>query len=182
MKMTNETVSRRRFLASGVAGIPLLFALPRRVAALAETRHVSFLHTHTGEALEVDYWRAGRYDPGGLEAVDHVLRDWRNNEVHAIDPALLDLLTELNLETGTRKAYHVISGYRSPATNAMLREKSSGVASRSLHLDGRAIDIRLPDVPLKVLRDAAIGLRRGGVGYYPGSNFVHVDTGRFRTW
>ena len=180
--MINEIVNRRRFLASAAAGVPLLFAFPRRVAALTETRELSFHHLHTGETLDVEYWRGGGYDPTSLKAVNHVLRDWRTNQVHDIDPALLDLLKDLAEQTGTGHPYHVICGYRSPATNEMLRQKSSAVASRSLHMDGRAIDIRLPDVPLKTLRDAAIGLRRGGVGYYPGSNFVHVDTGRFRTW
>jgi uncharacterized protein YcbK (DUF882 family) len=180
--MTNENVNRRRFVASAIAGVPLLFALPRRLAASTETRELSFLHLHTGETLDVEYWRGGDYDSVSLKAVDHVLRDWRTNQIHRIDPALLDLLKDLAHETGTSDPYHVICGYRSPTTNEMLRSKSNGVASRSLHLDGRAIDIRLPDVPLEKLRDTAIGLKRGGVGYYPGSNFVHVDTGRFRTW
>lgn len=180
--MTNEIVNRRRFLASAAAGVPLLFAFPRRLLALTETRELSFLHLHTGETLDVEYWRGGEYDSPSLKAVDHVLRDWRTNQVHTIDPELLDLLSALARETGTREPFHVICGYRSPTTNEMLRQNSNGVASRSLHLDGKAIDIRLPDVPLKKLRDAAIGLKRGGVGYYPGSNFVHVDTGRVRTW
>lgn len=180
--MNNDNVNRRRFLASAVAGVPLLFAFPRRLAAMTETRELSFLHLHTGETLDVEYWRGGSYDSTSLKAVDHVLRDWRTNQVHRIDPELLDLLTNLARETGTSEPFHVICGYRSPATNDMLRSKSNGVASRSLHMDGRAIDIRLPDVPLKKLRDTAADLRLGGVGYYPGSNFVHVDTGRFRTW
>jgi uncharacterized protein YcbK (DUF882 family) len=178
----NEAVTRRRFLASAVAATPLLFGLPRRVAALDDVRGLSLTHLHTGEHLDVNYWEAGRYRGSSLHAVDRVLRDWRTGEVHEIDPALLDLLHALAAETGTSEPFHVICGYRSPKTNSMLASKSNGVASKSLHLVGKAIDIRLPDVPLKRLRDAAIRLQKGGVGYYPGSNFVHVDTGRVRTW
>ena len=113
---------------------------------------------------------------------DRFLRDFRNGEIGAIDPRLLDLLHRLRATTDSRQPFAVISGYRSPATNAALRLRSIGVASTSLHMRGQAIDIRLADVPLATLRDAARALGAGGVGYYPGSDFVHVDTGRVRTW
>ena len=110
------------------------------------------------------------------------LRDFRTGDQHAIDPALYDLLNDLRLATGTRSPFHVISAYRSPRTNSMLREHGGGVAKGSLHLQGRAIDVRLADVSSVSLRDAAVELRRGGVGYYRGPDFVHVDTGRVRRW
>lgn len=187
--MEQQSVSRRRFLRSAAVGVPVLVLLPRKLRALSgtslagdDTRDLSFVHLHTGEHLDVTYWVSGSYEPVSLEAIDHVLRDWRTGEEHEMDPALMDLLYELREKTGTSSPYEVICGYRSPATNEMLRQNSGGVAKRSLHMEGKAIDIRLPDVPLSTLRDAALALRRGGVGYYPESNFVHVDTGRFRTW
>lgn len=122
------------------------------------------------------------YVPSALSRVDRFLRDFRTGEIHEIDPALLDLLNDLAALTGAAEPYHVISGYRSPTTNAMLRRRSGGVARRSLHMDGKAVDVRLPGVPLRTLRDAAVSLGRGGVGYYPGPDFVHVDTGAVRIW
>jgi uncharacterized protein YcbK (DUF882 family) len=151
-------------------------------AASLAPRALSFSHLHTGERLEVEYFNRGQYLPDALAAVNRVLRDFRTNEIHQIDPTLLDLLHGLSGATGSRRPYEVISGFRSPHTNEMLRTQSTGVATGSLHMVGKAIDIRVADVPLKALRDAAIGLRRGGVGYYAASNFVHVDTGRVRTW
>jgi uncharacterized protein YcbK (DUF882 family) len=114
--------------------------------------------------------------------VNHVLRDWRTDQVHPIDPDLLDLLTDLHQASGSRLPFEVICGYRSPATNKMLADRSKNVSPKSLHLQGKAIDIRLSDVSLERLRDTALKLTRGGVGYYPDSNFVHVDTGRVRAW
>ena len=137
---------------------------------------------HTNEQLSVEYFAAGRYLPDALLAVNHLLRDFRSGDVGTIDPALLDLLHRLAATVGSQRAFHVISGYRSPATNETLRHSSSGVASGSLHLRGQAIDIRLADVPLATLRDAARSMRLGGVGYYAASDFVHVDTGRVRSW
>ena len=106
----------------------------------------------------------------------------RTGDVFPIDLKLLDLLTELHRKTGSKVPFQIISGYRSPKTNKLLNAESSGVAKRSMHLDGKAIDIRLADVKLKTLRDTAIAMKRGGVGMYTGSNFVHVDTGRVRYW
>lgn len=178
------TTARRGFLgvAAGMLAFPML-AIPRRsLASLAEPRTLSFVHTHTAERLTIAYAAGDDYFPDALAAVNRFLRDFRNGEIHPIDPLLLDQLHQLAAVTGTKASYEVISGYRSPATNQALHERSSGVATGSLHLEGRAIDIRLPDVPLADLRDAALSLRAGGVGYYPGSRFVHLDTGHARRW
>jgi uncharacterized protein YcbK (DUF882 family) len=167
-------------LAAATAGA----LLPGRTwaATRADSRALHFAHLHTGERLAVEYCTAGRYVPDALAAVDTLLRDFRTGDVKAIDPALLDLLFDLQDATGATKPFQVISGFRSPQTNAALRRRSHGVASGSLHMRGQAIDIRVADVPLAGLRRAAQTLRQGGVGYYPASNFVHVDTGRVRTW
>jgi uncharacterized protein YcbK (DUF882 family) len=130
----------------------------------------------------VPYFADGAYLPEGLPTLSSFLRDFRTGEEHPIDPAFFDILNDLRLATGTRSVFQVISGYRSPRTNAMLRASSRGVARGSLHLQGRAIDVRLADVDSATLRDAAVALQRGGVGYYRGPDFVHVDTGRLRRW
>ena len=145
-------------------------------------RRLSFVHTHSGERFSTTYWGDGAYLERELSRVDDFLRDLRTGERHAIDPALLDQLHDLALATGTGAPFQVISGYRSPATNAALRASGGGQASRSLHMVGQAIDIRLADVPSASIRDAALDLRQGGVGYYRGEDFVHVDTGRVRHW
>jgi uncharacterized protein YcbK (DUF882 family) len=145
-------------------------------------RSLSFYNLHTGESLKAVYYENGGYVAGALKEIDYVLRDFRANEVKPIDPRLLDLLVALHDRLGTTAPYHVISGYRSPKTNAMLHAYSEGVAAHSLHIDGRAIDIRVPGRNLSTLHDAALALRAGGVGYYPHSDFVHVDTGRVRHW
>jgi len=168
-------ISRRVFLASAAALSPL-------ASRAAPSRDLRFAHLHTGERLAVEYFGGGRYQPDALAAVDHLLRDFRTGEVGRIETALLDLLHELSALVGSARPFEVISGFRSMATNEALRARSSGVASGSLHLHGRAIDIRLADVALPQLRDAALALGRGGVGYYAASRFVHVDTGRVRVW
>ena len=182
---------RRAFLGFGAAAAAAAL-LPGRsdaatvkTAAKLPTRALSFLHTHTGERLEVEYCCGGKYQPDALKAIDRLLRDFRANEIKPIDPKLLDLLHELGGTLETDRPFHVISGYRAPKTNAMLQARGgahSGVASGSLHQVGKAIDIRLPGVKLDHLRGAARSLHLGGVGYYPSSNFVHVDTGRVRYW
>jgi uncharacterized protein YcbK (DUF882 family) len=173
--------ARRRLITA--AGAATLLAGPRWArASLAAPRALSFDHLHTGEKLVVEYFDAGRYRPDALNAVNHLLRDFRSGDVGSIDPALLDLLHGLAVRTGSRRAFQVISGYRSPATNEALNQRSTGVATGSLHMHGQAIDIRLADVQLPVLRDAALAMRGGGVGYYAASNFVHVDSGRVRAW
>ena len=175
--------SRRQFFATLAAAAAPALALARpAAAAVTGPRELSFLHTHTGERLVVEYRGAQGYLADALATVNHFLRDFRTGDVHAIDPTLLDLLGGLTNLTGTTRPFQVISGYRSPATNATLRSRSEGVAAHSLHMVGQAIDIRLADVPLPKLRSAALAVHGGGVGYYPASNFVHVDTGRVRFW
>jgi uncharacterized protein YcbK (DUF882 family) len=174
-------LDRRRFLALGAAGLVCAAGLPARAATGA--REIAFENLHTGETLRATYWENGAYVDGALGEIDRILRDFRTGEVAPIDPALIDLLVALRGTVESDKAFGVISGYRSPRTNAMLRSTGGGgVARRSLHTVGMAIDIRLPGVRLKDLRTAALSLKRGGVGYYPKSNFVHVDTGRVRFW
>ena len=178
------TMTRRAFVAAIAGAVPAL-AVPRRLFARPAApgpRALDFFHTHTSERLAVEYFDNGGYLPDALARVNHFLRDFRTGDVHAIDPGLLDLLHHLTFVTGSTRPVQVISGYRSPVTNDMLRHRSEGVAAGSLHMQGLAIDIRVADVPLPKLRDAALTARRGGVGYYPVSNFVHVDTGRVRHW
>ncbi|HVC11120.1 MAG TPA: DUF882 domain-containing protein [Burkholderiales bacterium] len=171
----------RRELIKGLALLPLaLLASPARAARTAP-RRISFYHTHTGERLKATYFEGGRYLPDALRAIDHLLRDFRTGQVHAIDRRLLDQLAALDACCGGG-TFEVISGYRSSATNELLRETTSGVAAHSLHLAGRAIDVRLSGFDTAKLRAAAIAARRGGVGFYPRSDFVHLDTGRYRTW
>ena len=176
--------SRRRFVATLAALAPLAGSARAAFAPAPQApRALVFAHLHTGERLAVEYFAGGRYLSDALAEVNHLLRDFRSGEVAAIDPALLDLLHALAARTGTPgRPFEVISGFRSPATNEMLRHRSSGVASGSLHMRGQAIDIRVAGVPLSGLRDAALALRGGGVGFYPASDFVHVDTGRVRAW
>jgi len=160
----------------------LLIGLGVSNAALHDQRELSFYHTHTGKALSVVYYKDGVYLPAALQNIDDFLKDFRNGERHDIDPALLDVLYDIKVKTGTRGPFEVISAYRSPETNQMLRTTTVGVAQHSMHLQGQAIDVRLPDVKLAKLRDVALHLQRGGVGFYPESEFVHVDTGRIRRW
>jgi uncharacterized protein YcbK (DUF882 family) len=143
---------------------------------------LSFVHAHTRETLSTVYFQDGNYLVPSLERVNHLLRDFRTNEVHSIDPALLDMLFDLQAQAHHDGPFEVISGYRSPQTNAALRRQSSAVAEHSLHMEGRAIDVRLRGFPTEKLRDVAVALHRGGVGFYAASDFVHVDTGRVRVW
>ncbi len=176
-------IERRAFLrATGAAVLAGLSTPAFADFAQADRRALAFDNLHTGEKLAIDYWVEGAYVPEALGSINHVLRDFRNNEVHVIDPRLLDLLSVLHRQLGSTEAFQVISGYRSPATNAMLHAESSGVAAHSLHMQGMAIDIRLSDRPLDVLHATALGLNAGGVGYYPSLDFVHVDVGRIRRW
>jgi uncharacterized protein YcbK (DUF882 family) len=145
-------------------------------------RSVAMDNLHTGEKLQAVYWEQGDYIPDVLDAVNEHLRDYRTGDVHPIDPHLLDLLDAVSTLTGCGAPFQVISGYRSPATNAMLRERSEEVAKKSFHMSGMAIDIRLPGVELAHLHAAALSLGLGGVGYYPDSNFVHMDVGPVREW
>jgi len=178
-------IGRRRFLAAatGLAGTAAsLAASPVLAASRSGTRCVSFVHTHTGETLRAAYFQDARYQPQCLAQVDYLLRDFRTGDVHRIDPGLLDILFDLQTLADRDGPFEVISGYRSPATNAMLHRSSDGVAQHSMHLQGRAIDVRLGGFPTSTLGEYARSLARGGVGFYARSDFVHVDTGRVRVW
>lgn len=145
-------------------------------------RVLKFFHTHTGESLHVVYYREGEYDPAALADIRVFLADWRNGKQRDLDPRLMDSLWHLQQATGSTGTWEVISAYRSPETNNMLRSRSSAVARKSQHLEGKAIDVRLRGTDTALLYDTARNLKLGGVGYYAGSNFVHVDTGRVRYW
>jgi len=181
-KKFSVPIRRRNFLVG--AGAALLTPGSPALASLGNSRTVALDNIHTGERLAVEYWANGGYLTDALAEVDRILRDFRSGEIHPIAPQLIDLLTVLGARLETREPFHVISGYRSPATNAMLRgeREHSGVASKSLHMQGMAIDIAVPGRSLVSLRDAALSQRGGGVGFYPQSGFVHVDVGRVRTW
>jgi uncharacterized protein YcbK (DUF882 family) len=172
----------RRQLMTGFTGLAAASVLSGRAQANAGARSLSLVNLHTGEALQATYWEAGAYVPDALAALAHILRDHRNGEARAISPALFDLVNTLRLRTGSRATVQVISGYRSPGTNAALHARSDGVASRSLHMLGEAMDLRIADVDLTRLRDAAWSMQQGGVGFYPRSQFLHVDVGRLRRW
>jgi uncharacterized protein YcbK (DUF882 family) len=177
---------RRTFLRAGALSLAAL-ALPWLTRAgdprLAVARRLRMLHVHTGERIDVTYFEGGALVPAALAEVDRFLRDFRTGDVHAIDPGVLDVVWRVAGDVGRpRETLEIVCGYRSPRTNALLRARGRAVASRSLHLEGRAIDLRVPGVPVARVRDAALALRRGGVGFYPESVFVHVDTGRVRRW
>jgi uncharacterized protein YcbK (DUF882 family) len=175
--------TRRRLLHLAAASALPLLARPAQASTWRGERALSLVHTHTHERLALTYAADGAYLPDALERMNRFLRDHYTGEVGLIDPPLLDLLHGVQRLLGQARAFDVISGYRCPATNTRLRrEGGGGVATRSLHMDGKAIDVRLPGVPLAELRDAALELRGGGVGYYPSQQFVHVDTGRVRRW
>jgi uncharacterized protein YcbK (DUF882 family) len=196
------TWSRRRVLAAGgaLAGVSAagLLAGTARSQETAATqtaarvrdgerrvvapKRIALLNLHTDERLDIEYSRDGVHVPAALSAIEVLLRDFRTGERHPIDPGLLDYLVQVAHTAGVDPVFSVISGYRSPLTNARLRERSTGVARHSLHVEGRAIDVRLTGLDCADLAAHALGLKRGGVGYYHASDFVHLDTGAFRTW
>ncbi len=179
-------LNRRKFLTlasvATVAGMlpRAAFSSPGSIAQ--PERSLSFYNTHTGEELRTVYWAQGNYLEDSLHEINFILRDYRTNEIKNIDTGLLDLLFAIRNKLETQQPFDIISGYRSPATNAFLRAHTTGVAEHSLHLVGEAIDIRVPGRELRVLHDTAVALKGGGVGYYPKSDFVHVDVGRVRYW
>jgi uncharacterized protein YcbK (DUF882 family) len=179
-------VSRRTFLAAGLATAVACFSPYKAFASVLKAfppeKALAFYNTHTGETLKAVYWDQGTYVTQALAEINHILRDHRTGEVREIAPALLDLLFALHQKLGSTSPFSIISGYRSPETNSHLSSMSKGVAKNSMHLLGKAIDIRLPGHELKTLQRAAVDLRRGGVGYYSSSDFVHVDIGRVRYW
>ena len=188
-------LDRRAFLRMGGGALITAIGSSLAIPALAQVaspalvgikdtgcRTLALQALNTGEKLKVDYWVDGDYVQDALSGIDRVLRDHRSGEVHRIEPKLLDQLNDLQSRLELSSGFQVISGYRSPATNAKLHEKSSGVASKSLHMLGHAIDIRVPGCALDRLHQTALAMKAGGVGYYPKSNFVHVDIGRVRHW
>ncbi|NOQ46726.1 MAG: DUF882 domain-containing protein [Desulfobulbaceae bacterium] len=182
--MQNITTTRRSFLCRSVQ-VAVGLACCSPVTGGTSTRNkrsLSFYHTHTGEALDITYAGDGRYDPAALKRIDKYLRDFRTGEIHPIEPELLDILWTVQHDLGSYGVFEVISGYRSPWTNKHLRKNSDGVARKSLHMEGRAIDVHLTGVKTCDMQKCAIGLKCGGVGYYPKSNFIHLDTGRVRAW
>lgn len=178
-------IARRRFLqgSAGLAAAGLLpLPQPARANALSE-RALSLVHTHTRERIELVYAVADSYVDTALGALNRFLRDHYSGDIGRIDPRVFDLLHQVRRLVGGDRPYEVISGYRCPTTNSTLRNtRGGGVARNSLHMEGRAIDVRLPGVPLADLRDAAVSLKAGGVGYYAGQQFIHIDTGRVRQW
>jgi len=181
--MPSTSVIGRRGVLAGAAAAVALAAVPALAAPRPPSRRaLSLAHLHTGEKLDLIYWADGRYQPGALRRIEWLLRDFRTDEVHPIDPRLLDLLAAVRQRLRTRAPIQVISAYRSPLTNAMLASLSESVAPNSLHMAGRAIDVRLPGRPLWAVRQVATALRAGGVGYYPRSQFVHLDVGSVRHW
>jgi len=180
--MTRKRLDRRVFLRNlGVSTLALGSAKVAYARAPAK-RSLSFEHTHTGESLSVVYFEEGAYQVASLERINHLLRDFRTEEVHPIDPRTLDILFDLQTLADRDAPFQVISGYRSPQTNATLRGRSSGVAEHSLHMQGRAIDVRLGGFSTGRLHDLARQMGRGGVGFYPRSDFVHLDSGPVRFW
>ena len=182
-------MSRRQFVKmGGLAVLAMAWALPRFAASSEDDEEVPlerslwFYNTHTKETLKTVYWIDGQYMPSALESINYILRDHRTNEIMPIDTDLLDLLHEISEKVEAREPFHIISGYRSPESNKLLRKNGNGVAKKSLHLQGKAVDIRLPGCSLPLLRETAMELKAGGVGYYPRSNFIHVDVGRVRYW
>ncbi len=172
---------RRAFLALGAAALGGLS--PTVVSAHgAAPRALLLYHLHTTERVKTVYWADGRYLADGLDEIERFLRDWRTEEVSPVDVRLLDLMHDLRGTMGGKKPFHVVSGYRSPATNEMLAKHGKRVARNSLHMQGRAVDVLLPGHDLGSLRRAAVELRRGGVGYYPRSGFIHLDVGPVRYW
>jgi len=184
--MSNNSDDRRSFLRLGALGLlaapGILRATSSSAMLNAEVRALSFNNLHTDEKLVAVYWENGQYVPESLTRINHILRDYRNGEIREIASRLLDTLCELSARLESSTPFEIISGYRSPATNSMLRGQGHSVAERSLHMDGMAIDIRVPGRSLAALRNAALSLRAGGVGYYPKDQFVHIDVGRVRTW
>ena len=179
-------VSRRDFLAMGAA-VTTAFLFPHEAFAgalkvLSPERSLRFYNTHTDEKITAIYWSQGAFVPQALVHVNHILRDHRTGEKKEIDTLLLDLLFALQQKLDSEEPFHIISGYRSPETNALLRMMGRGIAKNSLHTDGKAIDMRLPGYELKTLQRAARDLQMGGVGYYPLSDFVHIDVGSIRYW
>ncbi len=185
---SGSTLSRRRLLraAAGLVLLPIAGGVTEAAEAAARIngRTLSFEHLHTGETLSIVYKIGDRFVPSALSRLQHLLRDFRTGEKHAMDPALYDMLWKIREETAANRPFEIVSAFRSSRTNALLRNRSrqKGVAEHSLHLKGQAIDICMTGMPLKDLQQAALDLKAGGVGFYPQPGFLHIDTGRVRHW
>ena len=180
-----KNITRRKFLVRAT-GLAVATVLPQQgfagIQATAAVKRLSLHNLHTEEKVSLNYFEQGTYVAGALQDINYLLRDHRTGDVSVMDPLLIDLLYDLKTLLGTEQAFQVISGYRSPKTNAALHRKSNGVANKSLHMQGKAIDIRIAGVRAQTIQAAALSLARGGVGLYRRSNFVHIDTGRVRRW
>jgi uncharacterized protein YcbK (DUF882 family) len=159
-----------------------LYGYPCLAESETKERGLKFFNTHTAERVDVIYKRGEAFLPGALRKIDYILRDHRSGEIHPIDPVLLDFLYDLLTELDYYGEVHIISGYRAPGTNQKLRERSSGVAKGSMHMQGKALDFRLPGVDTAIIRKTALAMKWGGVGYYKKLDFVQIDTGRVRSW
>ena len=190
MKLSYRCIALSTFVAALLTGpaspgadLPSDVLGSSRRGAANEEHRLRLYHTHTGERIDVVYRRGDAYDADGLRTLENYLRDFRTGDLHSFDPRLFDVLSDLAAAAGKPEGeFQVISAYRSPQTNEMLRGRTTGVAKNSLHMKAMALDVRLPGVETSKLRDAALALGRGGVGYYADSDFIHVDVGRVRRW
>lgn len=183
MTDSRSRCNRRGFLKICAGASAALLQLPAFAAFHANRkRELSLFNTHTGERLITTYWTPDGYSPAALRDINRLLRDHRTGDTTKMDLKMLDLLHAIGMECGADKELHIISGYRCPKTNAMLRKRSKGVAKRSYHMLGMAVDLRMPEIRTNSLRKIAVSLKGGGVGYYPRSGFIHVDSGPLRTW
>jgi uncharacterized protein YcbK (DUF882 family) len=185
--MLDIEVGRRRLLGGALTVGAATLLLPKAALAAMPERRIAFRNIHTSENFDARFFGANGWDPQGLAELNHGLRDWRNNESTQMDPQLLLLISQIRDKLGVapQAKIDLISGYRSPGTNAGLRAKGgahTGVATKSQHMLGKATDLRMPGVALDRLQLAALSMQAGGVGYYPKDGFVHVDTGRVRHW
>tara|TARA_B100002019_G_scaffold259382_1_gene244751 strand:+ start:417 stop:980 length:564 start_codon:yes stop_codon:yes gene_type:complete len=179
-----EPTGRRGFIKNCLQ-VGVLTTLPSTAfAGRYDQPHYAthFKNSHTGETYKGVYRIGNKYLPDAFEQISYALRDFRTGEVHPIDPRLIDIITSLQIRAQTKLPFEIVSGYRSPKTNAMLRNTSTGVAKNSYHMKGRAVDLRIPSYSTSKLKNIALDMRAGGVGYYPKSNFIHLDTGDVRTW
>ena len=182
-----QTMERRGFLKAGLtlsvtAALSATCAKPALALPEGGTYSVSFRNEHTDETFSGIYRVGNRYLPEAFERINYVLRDFRQNEIFPIDPRAIDIVAIVHKATGATEPYSLLSGYRTPKTNAMLRNEGGGVAKHSLHMAGQAIDVRMHNTSTQHIHELATKLHAGGVGYYPRSNFVHMDSGAFRTW
>jgi uncharacterized protein YcbK (DUF882 family) len=186
LKSTDRTFCRRHIVKLGLLALAVgatpPVALAHRPSSTPPERSLDLYHTHTGERLKTVYWAAGQYLPEALAQLNHLLRDYRTDDIRHIDPRLLDFLHALAKQVEASYPFHIVSAYRSPTTNAHLRQHRLGVAKRSFHMYGKAIDFYLPKRALAVVQRAALRLRQGGIGYYPNAHFLHLDTGPVRSW